>query len=595
MRASGGDPANFVVNSFYHSREDEEARPPGNGAAARPARVAAEPLALKQQLWAREEEQRELRERELRQDPEPKVLGSQEGNGALAKLRSGTDVASEAKTLPAPQALLAAQEPLVVVPAHPLALSAMFATYLFSCWVEKIWRFALPAVLALLHTSLLPVAVCSFVSQLLTFLMGPWVGERMDAAPRVLAFSVIFGVQVCAMLLSAAVTLHALSTGGFVGGSVLKLLMQPLFCVLVAACGVERICGLASGVAFERDWVVQLADPHRPIALANANAMLRRVDLFCEITGPLAFGWLLSKYSSATSIHIAVLLMLAALPICLGCLVLTDKLSNGVLRRPRDMAGGAPSASSAPEATSSGEEGGLGAFLRGWKQYLAQPVLPASVAYVLLFFNAVLSPGSLMTSFLTQRGVEVSLIGGFRGACAAMGFAATFVSAPLIARLGVLKAGAASLIFQAVVLAVSVAVYFATPVGNQLGLHVFLALLVLSRLGVWCYDVVDAQIFQTAIPPAQANLVGTTEVALCALAELLMLSCAIAFHDARHFGALAGLSMAAVAGAATVYVVWLAAPDADQRRLFPDEPHFVAERRRPPPRGPGSSNGGDYM
>lgn len=36
-------------------------------------------------------------------------------------------------------------------------------------------------------------------------------------------------------------------------------------------------------------------------------------------------------------------------------------------------------------------------------------------------------------------GVDVTVIGAFRGACAAMGLAATFVSAPLVSRLGLLN------------------------------------------------------------------------------------------------------------------------------------------------------------
>lgn len=47
---------------------------------------------------------------------------------------------------------------------------------------------------------------------------------------------------------------------------------------------------------------------------------------------------------------------------------------------------------------------GLEAIKHGWKEYIQQPVLPASLAYVLLYFNVVLTPGSLMTAFLTQRG-----------------------------------------------------------------------------------------------------------------------------------------------------------------------------------------------
>lgn len=48
--------------------------------------------------------------------------------------------------------------------------------------------------------------------------------------------------------------------------------------------------------------------------------------------------------------------------------------------------------------------------MRGWRQYLAQPVLPASLAYVLLYFNAVLAPGGLMTTYLTQQGTYDSVL-----------------------------------------------------------------------------------------------------------------------------------------------------------------------------------------
>ena len=46
----------------------------------------------------------------------------------------------------------------------------------------------------------------------------------------------------------------------------------------------------------------------------------------------------------------------------------------------------------------------LASTVRGWRYYFASPVLPASLAYVLLYSNAMLSPGSLMTSLLTHRG-----------------------------------------------------------------------------------------------------------------------------------------------------------------------------------------------
>lgn len=203
---------------------------------------------------------------------------------------------------------------------------------------------------------------------------------------------------------------------------------------------------------------------------------------------------------------------------------------------------------------------GLEAFTQGWSQYLMQPVLPASLAYVLLSFNAVLAPGGLMTTYLTQRSLHPTLIGSFRGLCALMGFSATFLVASLIGRFGTLKAGALSLTFQALLLSGAVLLYLIGPMEKQVTLFFFLALVILSRLGQWAYDMVVAQILQTAVQPSKANLVSTTEMSLASFAELLMLAVAIVVNDVSHFGVLAAVSMTSVVGASCLYWVWLTNP-----------------------------------
>lgn len=52
----------------------------------------------------------------------------------------------------------------------------------------------------------------------------------------------------------------------------------------------------------------------------------------------------------------------------------------------------------------------MDAIKLGWMEYLQQPVLPASLAYVFLYFNVVLAPGGLMTAFLTQSGMYYLII-----------------------------------------------------------------------------------------------------------------------------------------------------------------------------------------
>ena len=49
-----------------------------------------------------------------------------------------------------------------------------------------------------------------------------------------------------------------------------------------------------------------------------------------------------------------------------------------------------------------------------WQLYFQQPVLPASLAFIMLHFNAVLSPGCLMTAFLSSRGLSGTAAAIFR-------------------------------------------------------------------------------------------------------------------------------------------------------------------------------------
>ncbi|KAH1190384.1 Solute carrier family 40 member 3, chloroplastic [Glycine max] len=171
---------------------------------------------------------------------------------------------------------------------------------------------------------------------------------------------------------------------------------------------------------------------------------------------------------------------------------------------------------------------GLEAIKLGWKEYLGQPVLLASLAWVFLYFNIVLMPGSLLTAFLTQRGLHPSIIGGFSGMCALMGVAATFVPSTLVKQFGILKAGAVGLVFQALLLSMAVAVYWSGTISHQSPLLTFLFLI------DTCHNVVGAQILQTGIPSSKANLIGMTEIAVASLVESIMLGVAIIANDLSH-------------------------------------------------------------
>ncbi|KAJ8529628.1 hypothetical protein K7X08_036463 [Anisodus acutangulus] len=165
-----------------------------------------------------------------------------------------------------------------------------------------------------------------------------------------------------------------------------SLLFRPWFIVLVLAGAVERLSGLALGVAVERDWVVLLAGTNRPVALAQANAVLSCIDHLCEIVGEPLFGILLSKYEPVVCLKIAADLITLLLGISD---MANHKLSSGVLDRAVETCFSCSSPSSLKSENIVGV--GLEAIKHGWFEYVRQPVLPASIAYVLLYFNVVLA------------------------------------------------------------------------------------------------------------------------------------------------------------------------------------------------------------
>ncbi|OMP09374.1 Pectinesterase, catalytic [Corchorus olitorius] len=462
------------------------------------------------------------------------------------------------------------QKALAATPAHPEGLYAFYASCLAGNLVEQLWNFAWPSAIALLHPSLLPVAVMGFFTKLVIIVGGPLVGKLMDNSPRVPSHIFLNVVQAAAQLLSAAMIIHAHTVSPASASSVL---LRPWFAVLVLAGAVERLSGVALGVAMERDWVVLLAGINRPIALAQANAVLNRIDLLCEIAGASLFGILLSKYDPVTCLKFAAGLMMWSLPVMISLTWLTNKLSTGVLDRAKCSQIGCFDDGPLPDAANFVNTG-LEAIKLGWREYIQQPVLPASLAYVLLYFNVVLTPGSLMTAFLTQRGLNPSVIGGFSGLCAFMGVAATFLSATLVRRFGILKAGAVGLICQASLLIAAVAVYNSGSLTQKSPLLFFLSLIVLSRLGHMSYDLIGAQILQTGIPSSKANLIGTTEISVASLAESLMLGVVIIANDVSHFGFLAMLSLLSVVGAAWMFCRWLSNITEEQRSLFSFDPQF---------------------
>ncbi|KAL6594601.1 hypothetical protein ACP70R_048339 [Stipagrostis hirtigluma subsp. patula] len=458
-------------------------------------------------------------------------------------------------------------------PAHPAAMNALYAACLAGNVTEQLWNFTWPAAMATLHPSLLPVAVLGFFTKLVVFVAGPLIGDFMSSLPRIPAYRSLTVIQTVAHWVSAAMITYAFTLPR--ASTAAALLLRPWFAVLVASTAVDRLSCVSLGVIAERDFVVQLAGAGRPVALARANATLSRVDLLCETAGASMFAVLLSRNDPLTCIRLSCAISLCALPLLIYLGGEMNRLADGIFDQPSPCSIEHSEHRDAATPFSIGKKiqfkEALATIRHGWSEYIRQPVLPASLAYVLVCFNVALAPGALMTTFLIHHGVSPSVLGAFGGSSALVGILATFMTPNLVKELGILKAGAAGLIAQSALLGAAVLVYLTGGVSRRggAGLFAFLGLIVLSRLGHMAYSVIGLQVVQTGNPMGKAKLIGATEIAVASLAELAMMAVAVVARDAAHFGCLAALSAASVAAAACLLCAWLANPIDELRKLFP--------------------------
>ncbi|XP_020158332.1 solute carrier family 40 member 3, chloroplastic [Aegilops tauschii subsp. strangulata] len=462
--------------------------------------------------------------------------------------------------VPAPQKGNGAEES---TPAYPAAMKALYGACLAGNATEHLWNFTWPAAVATLHQSLLPVALLGFFTKLVVFVTGPLVGNLVSSLPLIPTYRSLTVIQSAAHLVSAAVITHAFTFPR--ASTAAELLLRPWFAVLVASTAVDSLSRVSLGIIAERDFVVQLAGEGRRIALAQANATLSRVDLICETAGASVFAFLLSKNDPLTCIKLSCLISLSALPVHIFLGGAMNRLADGVFNHSEHRSLHAPSTFDVRRIVVDA----VATIRRGWREYISQPVLPASLAYVLVCFNVALAPGALMTTFLIHHGASPLVLGAFGGSSALMGILATFMTPSLVKELGILKAGAAGLLGQSALLGAAVLVYLTGSISRQAALFAFLGLIVVSRLGHMAYSVIGLQVVQTGSPMGKAKLIGATEIAVASLAELGMMAVVVAAKDVSRFGAVAVLSAAAVAAAAWLYCAWLANSAQHMKTLFP--------------------------
>jgi hypothetical protein len=207
-----------------------------------------------------------------------------------------------------------------------------------------------------------------------------------------------------------------------------------------------------------------------------------------------------------------------------------------------------------------GEGGGksspCAALVRGFRSYVRHPVLLASVSLSLLYCT-VLDNGALMTAYLTWRGVDPAVVGASRGAGAIFGLIGTFVYPQLLKCNGgsVERAGLYSVWLFWICLVPGLVMFYIAGESNVSD-YTVLSVMVVSRVGLWAFDLAVTQIMQEYISEEDRGIVNSTQTATMQVFSCVILVGGLIFSEPKQFIVLVTFSIFVVLAACLTYTRW---------------------------------------
>eukprot|EP00762_Andalucia_godoyi_P001648 ANDGO_07144.mRNA.1 Solute carrier family 40 member 1 len=272
--------------------------------------------------------------------------------------------------------------------------------------------------------------------------------------------------------------------------------------------------------------------------LSNLNAVMRRVDLSCDILAPLVFSIMLETVTVFYSIVFVILWNLLSLPVEYGLLAALYKsiptLASKNTRTPDKIGNKKPHP--------------LVVLVRGIRQYHREPIFRASFGYVWLYMTS-LSPGVMMVAYLAAIGTPTIAVAVFRGLTALFGLLGTILYPWSSAKTGVVRTGVLSISAFCFVIGVAACTVIGAHVADASSAaipYILMLCIITSRSFLWCFDLAETQIMQTRVDDSRRGLVNGVETCLSQLFSMVAFVPAMVFSSPDDFYVLCIISMGAV-------------------------------------------------
>ncbi|KIW67523.1 hypothetical protein PV04_06767 [Phialophora macrospora] len=419
----------------------------------------------------------------------------------------------------------------------------LYVSHFLSTWNSRSFEFgAVLFLAAIFPETLLQLSIYALLRSASAIVLASSIGYAVDQRQRlpVVRFSIV-AARVAVLL--SCVGFWALSA--FRGLTTWARL--AIFSILILLSCVEKPCSVLNLVAIERDWVVEIAQ-HNERNLQSLNARMRRIDLVCKLAGPLVIA-LIDGASRNAAIFLILATNAAAAPIEYFAIAQVYR-AVPQLQIPKTQ-----SASITSDQTVHTSPRQLLAPFRELKKYAQHPAFLPSLSLSLLYFT-VLSMSGQQITYLVSAGYSSFAIGLVRALSTTFELSATWIAPRLMRKIGATRAGMWFLSWQIGWLGGAVSFFWveSKPIVAASGLVVGT---ILSRIGLWGYDLCAQFIIQQEVQGSQRGSFSTTEATLQNLFELLSYVMTIVWSSPRQFRYPALLTTVAVYTAAGLYAYFL--------------------------------------
>lgn len=420
---------------------------------------------------------------------------------------------------------------------------------------DQAWDFAIPICLVgLFPAQFSLIAFLYLVSKLGSFVFQPWLAGFIDRWKRINTAILGTGLQL-ASVLGVTICIFQLSK---LADAQTALWRQPQLWPLLAGVTLGTIVGnLGSGlmdIAVGKDWIPVLVAKER---LPKVNSQLQTLDLLTEVLSPVIAGLILAQMAQFRDLTglgiIAAWNVVSFVP---EILLLGSVFKSSALLQE----------SVGIEVSS--REGLIEKTKLGWKMFSKQSTAPVMTANALLWISALSPHGVLLTGFLKSGwNLPETTLGIFRGLGAVFGLLATVVFPWVHARLGLVPTTRLFIIFQALMVLLSLPFFHMETAGGI----AFLGLVLMSRIGLYGFCLGETEIRQRWIPQGQRGQVNGVAGALTSFATIVLFGLGSLLGDKDNFIFMIAVSILSVVAGAALFLRWSITDPQPEKSLEPVE------------------------